>query len=309
MQLAFGSAAAHLSAPLAAALDVTPTACRVARFPDGELDVRLTEDVRGADVYLVQPLPAPIHAHLIELLLLADAAARGGADRVTAVVPYLAYARQDRRTAAGAPVGLRVVADAISGSAIDRIAVVDPHTAALEAVFGVTVELTTAVPDLAGAIDVASLPDPVLVAPDLGAVKLAERYAERLDVPVVIVRKSRVSGRDVRTSGVVGEVDGRTAIVVDDMITTGGTIEAAIRAVVAAGATERVVVAATHGLFVGPAAERLSALPIARLLVTDSVAVDAADVPVEVVPLAGHLAETLRRLHDGQPLGELALYR
>ncbi|HET7487801.1 MAG TPA: ribose-phosphate pyrophosphokinase [Acidimicrobiales bacterium] len=302
-----GTANRPLAAAMAQALGTELTQCHVDRFPDGELRPVIAP-VRGEDVYVVQPTSPPVNEHVVELLLLLDACRRAGADRVTAVIPYFGYARQDRRASSGEAVGARVVAGAIAGAGADRLVVVDPHTLALEPMCDIPVEMVTAVPVLAEALTGVS-EDAVLVAPDLGATKLAQRYATLLGLPVAIVRKSRLSGQSVVVEELVGDVVGRPAVIVDDMVTTGGTVEAAVRALLEAKAADDVVVAATHGLFAGPAPERLGPLPIARVVVTDTVRVGGtAARPTDVRSVGPLLAETIRRLHADEPLNELLVH-
>lgn len=306
LTLISGSANPALAESVAATLGLKPARRVLERFPDGELHVEVQEDLRGQDVYLLQPTGPPVDAHLLELLLLADAGRRAGAVRLTAVVPYFGYARQDRRAHGGEPVGGRVVADLIAASGLDRAVAVDLHTAALEGFFAVPLEHLSAVPLLVEAVRPAVAENAVIVAPDLGAVKLAERYARALDRPVATVHKVRLSGEEVRVRGLVGEVRGRAPLVVDDMISTGGTITAAVTTLLAAGCVPEVTVVASHALLVGPAVERLRAQPIRRLVVTDSVAVPR-DLPLalEVVGLAPLLAEAIDALHHERPLGRL----
>ncbi|TAK66132.1 MAG: ribose-phosphate pyrophosphokinase, partial [Dehalococcoidia bacterium] len=266
----------------------------------------------GADVYVVQPTSPPADRHLFELLLIADAARRAGAARVSAVVPYLGYARQDRRAAGREPVAARVVADVIGAGSIDRLVVVDVHTPAIEGFFSMPVESLTAVPRLAEAVQEHVDADSVLVAPDLGAGKLAERYGRALHppLPVAIVHKTRVSGSDVRVTRVTGDVRHRAPIIVDDMITTGATIEAAIDALLAEGSVPRITVVASHGLLVGNALARLRPLPIRRIIVTDSVPVpDAVALAIQRVSVAPLLADAIRRLHANESLDALILHR
>lgn len=293
---------------MAGELDTQPVDREIERFPDGEIHVRLRREGRDADTYIVQSTGPPSQEHLTELLLLADAAHRAGASRITAVMPYLAYARQDRRTATGEPVGLRVVADMLTASHVDRLVVVDPHTPALEPIFGVPVETTTAVPPLADALRDHIGDDAVLVAPDLGASKLVDRYAAELDLDVAIIRKSRVSGNEVTADAVIGDVEGRQPVIVDDMISTAGTIASAAEALSAAGAELPVVAATTHALLVGSAVERLTELDLDRLVTTDTVEAADTNLPVTRISLAGRLAEIVRRLHEGRPLDELAAH-
>jgi ribose-phosphate pyrophosphokinase len=309
LRLITGSASPALGAAMAADLGSELVGRDLERFPDGEIHVRLHEELRDDDVYVVQSTGPPPQEHLTELLLLADAAHRAGAARITAVVPYLAYARQDRRTVAGEAVGLRVVADLLRASHVDRLVVVDPHTPALESIVSVPVEATSAVPLLAEELRRYLDGDTVLVAPDLGAAKLVDRYAALLGLDVAILRKTRTSGDQVETGGVVGDVAGRRPILVDDMITTGGTVATAVRTLEHAGTVGPVTVATTHGLLVGPAIERLREVSVGVLLTTDSVATPACDLHILKVSLAGRLSAVTRRLHEGRALEDLAAHR
>jgi ribose-phosphate pyrophosphokinase len=307
LRLVIGTSNRPLGAAVARVLGVEPAACDVERFPDFELRP-MVGHVRGDDVYVVAPTGPPVNDSVMELLLLLDACRRGGAARITAVVPYFGYARQDRRGRTGQALGARVVADAVAGAGADRLVVVDPHTAALEAMCRIPVEMLTAVPVLTEALAGTITREAVVVAPDLGAVKLAEHYASRLGLPAAVVRKTRISGTEVRAEEVVGEVAGRPVVVVDDMISTGATIVTAVQALLAHGASTDVAVAATHGLFVGPADERLAALSLRCLLVTDSLA--ASETPTAthaVASIAPLLADAVECLHRDRPMDHLLL--
>ena len=305
LRIACGTAHRALASRVSSALGIGSLTGEVERFPDGELRP-IVPEVRGDDVFVVQPTGPPVNDHLVELLLLVDACRRAGAGRVTAVVPYFGYARQDRRSRDGQAIGASVVAAAVAAAGANRLVVIDPHTTALEAMFAIPVETLTAVPAIANTLLPAVTPDAVVVAPDLGAVKLAERYASLLGLSVVIVRKTRVTGAIVRAEELVGQVDGRPAIVVDDMISTGATIEAAVRLLLDNGARPDVIVAATHGVFVGNAVERLASLPLRSLVVTDSLGVvEGLALPVEVTSIAPLLATAIGRLHGDEPVDEL----
>lgn len=282
---------------------IDPTGTSIEVFPDGELGVEVGV-VRGADVYVVQPTGPPVHERLVELLLLIDAARRSGAARLTAVIPYLGYSRQDRRAAEGSAIGGRVMADAI-GAATDRVVIVDLHAPATEAFFATPVEHLDAVPTLIERVR-PLVREHVVVAPDLGAVKRAERFAAALGLTVACVRKRRLSGTEVETHGVEGDVRGRPALIVDDMISTGATVAAAAAAVRAAGASPDLVVAATHGIFAPPAVEAMRSAAPRALLVTDTVpAAEASGLATEVVSIAGLLADAIGRMHREEPLGGL----
>jgi ribose-phosphate pyrophosphokinase len=304
LRLVAGTAHRPLAVAIADVLGTEVAPAEVERFPDGEIRPTVST-VRGDDVYVVQPLGPPAAEHLMELLLLLDACRRAGASRITAVVPYLAYARQDRRSRPGDAVGVHVIAEALTAAGADRLVVVDPHTPTLEAMFRIPVEAVTATDVLVSAARARLPRDPVVVAPDLGAAKLAERYASRLEAPVAVVRKTRVTGARVRAEQVVGEVAGRTAVIVDDMISTGATIEAAVGVLEAAGAAPGAHVVATHGLFSGDAVRRLSALGLGRLIVTDTLKPSGATPALEVCSIAGLLADVVGRLHPQRALDDV----
>ncbi|HXH21416.1 MAG TPA: ribose-phosphate pyrophosphokinase [Dehalococcoidia bacterium] len=304
-----GSANHPLASAIADDLGLVLWPIETSRFPDGEAHVQLGASVRGRDVYLIQPTSPPVDGHLMELLLLADASYRAGADRLTAVIPYFGYARQDRRSSGRESIAARVVCDLLGQVGIDRVVALDLHSPAVEGFLSVPLEHLTAVPILAAHLQPLLPPEAVVVAPDLGAIRLAERYAEVLELPVAIVQKTRLGPAEVRATAVIGDVSGRVPVIVDDMVSTGATIEAAARALVAGGAAARMIVAATHGLFVGECAERFAALPLERLVVTDSVQATPALPNVERVGVAGLLAEAITRIHHDQAVSGLLFQR
>ena len=299
-----GSANTPLATSISAALGVKPCDRIVQRFADGELHVDIEESVRGHDVYVIEPTSLPVDEHLIELLFLADACRRAGAARLTAVVPYFGYARQDRRASGREAVGARVVAGLIEAAGFARVVAIDVHTPEIEGFFHTPLEHLSAAKLLAAAVRTTS--DTVIVAPDLGAVKLAERYQALLHLPVVVLHKTRVSGSEVSLRSIIGDVKDRAPLIVDDMITTGATIEAAIKGLLEAGCKPDVSVVATHALFVGPAVARLMALPIRQLIGTNSVGLSP-DLPTsfQVVNVAPMIADVIGRLHRDESLEHL----
>jgi len=305
-----GSGNVPLAEAVAASLGVALVQTEVTKFPDGEQHVRLLNSVRGAGVFLIQPTGPPVDSHLVELLLLADAARRAGAERVTAVIPYFGYARQDRRARGREALAARLAADLIAVAGVDRVVAVDVHSHAIEGFFSVPFDHVSAVPLLLREMVRLGLPaEGVIVSPDLGAVKLAERYAKELDLPVAVVRKTRLSGAEVAVTGVTGDVRGRAPIIVDDMISTGATIVAATEAVIGAGARQGVTVAATHGLFAGDAWERLQGAGLERVIVTDSVPqVAGGGLSLHVVSIAPLLADVIGKLHRRESLSGLIAY-
>jgi len=299
-----GSANVSLATSIARELGMKPCERLIQRFADGELRVEIEQSVRGHDVYVIQPTSQPVDAHLMELLFLADALRRAGAARLTAVVPYFGYARQDRRAAGREAVGARVVASLIEQAGYSRVVAVDLHTPEIEGFFGIPIEHLSATRLLAEAVRATA--DSVIVAPDLGAVKLAERYQSFLPVPVVVLHKTRVSGCQVLLRSIIGDVKDRPPIVVDDMISTGATIGAAVTGLLEAGCRPDVSVVATHALLVGPAVARLRALPIRQLIGTNSVEA-ASELPAhfQVVNVAPLIADTIGRLHRDQSIEQL----
>ena len=305
-----GSANLPLAEALAAKLDLPMGKRELHRFPDGEVHVEIQESVRGHDVYLVQPTNFPAERHLLELLLLADATRRAGAARLTAIIPYFGYARQDRRASGREAVAARLVAELLgSGGLLGRVVAVDVHTGAIEGFFRIPLEHLSAVPMLVESVGIYVDPDSVVVAPDLGAAKLAERYAKPLGLPVAMVHKRRISGSEVSAWGVTGDVRDRKPIIVDDMISTGGTLEAAIGRLLEEGCEPEITVVASHGLFVGAASERLSAASVRHFVVTDSVRPpDGLSLPLEVISMAPLLAKAVDCLHNDRSLDDLIVH-
>jgi ribose-phosphate pyrophosphokinase len=305
-----GSANPSLAEGVAERLATRVSRVILDRFPDSELHAELGESVRGCDVYLIQPTGPPVDSHLMELIFLADACRRAGAERLTAVVPYYGYARQDRRAKGREAVGGRLTADMLSLAGFERIVAIDLHTVALEGFFSIPLEHLSAVSVLANAAEELVTANSVIVAPDLGAVKLAERYSELLHRPIAIVHKARLSGAEVEVRGIVGNVAGCAPIIVDDMISTGGTIKAAAEALIGAGCLPEITVVASHALLVGSAITSLSALPLKRIVVSDSLPPPKRNrLPVQVVSLAPMLADTIARLHVGESITAFVSHR
>jgi ribose-phosphate pyrophosphokinase len=300
-----GPASTQLGAAVCDALRVSPGLYECRRFPDGETQIEVNQSVRGRDVYLLQSTSPPVDQHMIELLLLADACRRAGAVRLTAVIPYFGYARQDRRSARRS-LGARVAAGVLGTGGLDRLMLVDAHTPAIEGFFDMPLDHLTAVPLLARAAAPAIGETTIVVAPDLGAVKLARAYANLLQVPMAFVHKTRLNGEAVEAHAVIGEVRGRVPLIVDDMLSTGATIEAAVGVLLQAGAAEPMSVAVTHALLVGRARELLQRLPLADVVVTDTVAPEPPAPPhVQVCTVAALLATAIRRNHHDESLADL----
>lgn len=301
-----GSSHPALADALARELEAELAPCVSGRFPDGEQDVEVDPCVRGQPVFVVQPLGPPVGERLLELLLLSDACRRAGARSVAAVVPYVGLARQDRVVREGRPLGAKVLGAALGTGGLSQVIAVDLHSPVVASCLEAPVVHLTAVALLTQALRAHVREGSVVVAPDLGAVKLAETCARLLGLPMAVVSKVRVSPDQVAARSVVGDVRGRRPVVVDDMISTGATIEAAVDALAAHGSAGEVLVAATHGLFAPGAAERLDRPEVSLTLTTDSLPPPpGAPARLEVVPLAPLLAEAIRRIVSERRLDEL----
>jgi ribose-phosphate pyrophosphokinase len=305
-----GSAHHSLAEGIARELGSELAGCLLERFPDGERQVEVQASMRGRSVFIVQPLGPPVGEHLLELLLLADACHRSGAASVSAIAPYLGYARQDRIAKEGQPLGAKVLAEALGAGRFAQVVGVDLHSPVIASCVPGSLVHLTAVSTVVETLRPHVRQDSVVVSPDLGAVKLAEAYARPLGLPLAVVHKVRVSGAEIAVQGVVGDVRGRRPILVDDMISTGATVAAAIDALLADGCQEEVTVAATHGLFVGEAVGRLSRPELLRTVTSDSLPLpDHVPERHELARLAPLLAEAIRRLSGARALSDLLAVR
>ncbi|HEX5726968.1 MAG TPA: ribose-phosphate pyrophosphokinase [Longimicrobiaceae bacterium] len=290
-----GTANPPLAEALARALGVELGACRVRRFPDGELSVELLDSVRGRDVLVVQPTCPPVNDHLVELLAFADVCRRSSAKSVTAVVPYFGYARADKRNNLRQPITASMVASVLQAAGVDHVLTMDLHTPQLEGFFHVPVDTLTAVPALCEALRGPLPGDATVVSPDAGRVPLATEYARLLGLPLAVLHKRRASGTETEVTHLVGEVAGRTCLLIDDMISTGGTLVKSMEALRGAGARD-FVIAATHGLLLEDALPRLRAAGAREVFVTDTVPHPGAADGLHVVSVAPVLAQAVRKL-------------
>lgn len=300
-----GTASPALAAAVARALGVRLGACTIERFPDSEVHVRVLETVRGHEVFLVQSTTPPVDERLVELLVLADACRRASAARLTAVVPYFGYGRADKRQPGEREaITARVVADLLQTVGIDRVVTLDMHTPQLEGFFHIPVDGLSAVGLLADAAREELGDDAVVVAPDAGRVKMATNYAARLRCPLVVLHKRRESGTQTAVTHLVGDVRGRRCLVIDDMISTGGTIVESARALREAGARGGIVVAATHALLLDDATRKMREGGVSRVLTTDTVERPAdGDDLVHVTSVAPMIARAIGLLMTDGSLG------
>jgi ribose-phosphate pyrophosphokinase len=301
-----GTANPTLANAIARNLGVSTGTCTVDRFPDGEVAVQLLESVRRKEVFLVQSTAPPVNDHLIELLALADACRRAVAARITAVMPYFGYGRADKRIGRREPIMARVVADLLQAVGVDHIVTVDLHTPQIEGFFHAPVDSLTAVPTLCQAIRRHLSRDVIVVSPDVGRMRVASRYAQCLGAPLIVLHKRRIASAETEVTHVVGEASDRTCLIVDDMISTGGTMVSSVEALLAAGARPEITIAATHGLFVGDSPNKLSHRAVQNVFVTDTVPVRVKEWPqLHVISLAPLIAGALQRVLADGSLGEL----
>ncbi|HEX6939529.1 MAG TPA: ribose-phosphate pyrophosphokinase [Longimicrobiales bacterium] len=301
-----GSASERLARSVAAELGVPVGASTAERFPDGEIAVRLDEAVEGRDIFVVQSTSPPVNDHLVELLAYADACRRAAARRIVAVVPYFGYARSDRRAGRRQPVMAALAARLLEAAGVRHVVSVDLHAPQIEGFFRIPVDDLPAGPALAEAVAGRVPRGAVVVAPDTGAAERAAAFGARFGLPFAVLHKRRRSGTAVEIAEVFGDVRGRPCVIVDDMISTGGTIAEAVRALRDAGARPEAVVVATHGVLSGPARERLSALALRDLVLTDTIAIDPQAWPAaHVVSIAPLLADAIRRIAGGAPPGDV----
>ena len=292
-----GNANPDLAAAIARELGIALAAATVSTFRDGESQIVVHDEVRGRDVFVVQPTSPPVNHNLVELLLLLDAVRRAGANRCTAVIPYYGYSRQERRVTPQEPISAKVVADLLTVAGADQIVTMDLTVGAIEGFFDLPVTHLLAAPILAQAFEGARADEVAIVAPDLGAVKRAEEFQRLIapGAPVVVVFKERPRPDQVTVGGMIGDVRGRRAILVDDIISTGGTLLTAAEMVIERGASS-VVAAATHGVFAPGAVEALEASPLERIIVTDTIPVEPRG-RLEVLSVAPLFARTIQRIH------------
>jgi ribose-phosphate pyrophosphokinase len=301
-----GSGSPCLAAAICKRLRVPLGASEVLRFPEGTLFVRVLENVRGRNAYVVQSTVFPTNDNLVELLFWLDAFSRASAASVTAIIPYFSYGKGDKKDEPRVSIRGRVCADAIEAAGADRVVTMDLHAPQIQGFFRVPVDDLYAAPYLCDAISRQALPDPVVVAPDAGFAKRARRFASRLGAPLAIADKERGHSGEIESLEVIGDVAGLDAVIVDDFTITAGTLIEAAEALVARGARS-VLAAVTHGVFARGAAAAIAASPIQRLFVTDTIETQPEPLgpKVEVVSVAPLFADAIRRIHRRESISSL----
>lgn len=306
MKLFTGNANPELAGKIAKYLDMPLGKADITRFPDGEIFVKIQENVRGKDLFIVQPLCDPPNENIMELLIMIDAMKRASAERITAVLPYYGYARQDRKDQPRVPITAKLVANLLVAAGVNRILTVDLHAQQIQGFFDIPVDHLYAFPVISKYLESKNLKNLVVVAPDTGGAKAALAYSQLLGSGFAVVAKERLGATEVEASTLVGNVDGCTAIMIDDMTTTAGTLCSAAKLLQENGASE-VYAAVSHATITDMGVERLKNSAIKELVVTDTVplAVDFGDYPVKVLSIADLLGEAILRIHEGRSITTL----
>ncbi len=289
-------------------LDIPLGDAYVGRFPDGEIDLKINEDIRGADIFVVQSLCPPVNENLMELLIFIDCIKRASAARITAVIPYYAYARKDRKDEGRVPITAKLVANIICEAGVDRVVAMDLHAAQIQGFFDIPLDHIYAFPVLCGHYKSLNLPNAVVVSPDVGGIKIARAYSKKLNIKMAVVDKRRVGPEETEVGFVIGDVAGKNVIMIDDIIATGGSIAQAARVLKEKGAND-IYVGTTHPVLCGAAAEKLRGAPIKEVAVTDTIPLDRRTKllgeKISVLTISGLLGEAIRRIHTNESVSAL----
>ncbi len=302
-----GSAHPKLARDIAEFLGLSVGQARLRRFADSEVSFQIDENIRGTDVFVIQPTCTPVDQHLVELLIMVDAFRRSSASRITAVLPYYGYARQDRKDKPRVPISAKLVANVISAAGTNRVLTMDLHKAQIQGFFDIPVDHLFAAPVIIDYLSGREYPKMTMVAPDAGGAERARAYAKRLDAELAVIDKRRTDDGTAEVMNVIGDVAGRTCIIQDDIIDTAGTITKAASALKANGA-DRIIACAVHGVLSGPALERIEKSPIDRLIVTNTIPLTgekAKNGKVVVLSVARLLGQAIKSIHEETSVSSL----
>lgn len=305
MKIFSGSAHRELARRIAAYCKVPLGEATVDSFPDGETMVKINENIRGRDVFIVQPTCPPTNQNLMELLIMVDAARRASADRITAVIPFFGYARQDRKDQPRVPITAKLVANLLTAAGVNRVLTMDLHAQQVAGFFDIPVDHLFAAPVMIQYLKSKNLQNPVIVSPDVGGLKMANAYAQALEASLAIVAKRRKSPTEVAATSLIGEVEGRPVVLVDDLTETAGTLTAAAKLLHEYGATE-VMACVSHAVLSDLGLQRLKESKITELVCTNSVPVrDGNGIKITPICVASLLGEGIKRIHGGESVSSL----
>jgi len=299
-----GTSNPQLASEIANYLDMPLSEASIKRFSDGEINIQIAESVRGKDVYIIQPTSAPANANLMELLIMVDALKRSSAKSITAVIPYFGYARQDRKAAPRVPISAKLVADMIETAGVTRVVTIDLHASQIQGFFNIPVDNLYGAKLFLDYIKEKHLPNPVIASPDIGGVARARYFAEILGLEMVIVDKRREKANESEVMNIIGSVEGKDVILIDDMIDTAGTMVKGADALKAQGATS-VMACCTHPVLSGPAYDRLENGAIDELIVTNTIPLKKDSPKIKVLSAANLLGEVIRRVNNNESVNSL----
>jgi len=305
MKIFCGSAHRQLAQRICAYIGLPLGNATVSSFPDGETYVKINENIRGRDVFFVQPTCPPTNQNLMELLIMVDAARRASAARITAVLPFFGYARQDRKDQPRVPITAKLVANLLTAAGVDRLLTMDLHAQQVAGFFDIPVDHLFAAPVILRHLQSRNLPNPLVVSPDVGGLKMASAYSQALKASLAIVAKRRKSATEIEALNVIGEVEGRDVILVDDLTETAGTLCAAAKILKERGARE-IIACVSHAVLSDLAIERLKKSSVSELITTNSVPVRSGDgYPITTLCIAELLGEGMKRIHDDESVSSL----
>ncbi len=301
----------ELAEEIAEHLGIELSACSVTKFADGEVNISINETVRGCDVFVVQPTNNPVNENYMELLVMIDALKRASAKEINVIMPYYGYSRQDRKAAPRQPISAKLMADLLQIAGADRMMCLDLHAAQIQGFFDIPIDNFLALPVLAEYFVEKNLSDIVVVSPDHGGTTRARKLAEVLDAPLAIVDKRRPKPNQAEVMNLIGDVEGKNCIIIDDMVDTAGTLSIVVSAIKARGA-KAVYACCSHGLLSGPACERLDATPLEELVITNSVKLSEEKKQkypwIKQLSIAGLLAAGILNIVDDKPVSDLFTY-
>ena len=304
LKLISGTANRKLADEISKILKVPLTPVDIRRFSDGEIYCRILESVRGGDVYIIQPTSPDANHNIMELLIMVDALNRSSPEKITAVIPYFGYCRQDKKTKAREPITAKLVANMIQIAGVDRVIMFDLHVAQVQGFFDIPSDNLDLIPHVLDYLIDKNLKDIVIVSPDAGGAARARSYAKVLNAPIAIIDKRRPEANVAEVHNVIGDVKGKTAIIVDDLIDTAGSITEAAGILIKFGAKD-VYAFATHGVLSGPAIERIKKSHLKELVITNTIEIPQKKMisKIKVLSVGPILAETIKRTHEGLPMG------
>ncbi|MEW6557101.1 MAG: ribose-phosphate pyrophosphokinase [Elusimicrobiota bacterium] len=299
-----GTANTELAKEICSFLKIRPGSIEVGRFPDGEVSVKITENVRGCDTFVIQPVSSPANENLMELLIIIDALRRASAERITAVIPYYGYSRQDRKAEPRVPISAKLVANLITTAGVNRVLTLDLHASQIQGFFDIPVDHLFVRPVLVDYFAKKKLKNVVVVSPDAGGVERARSFAKRMKAGLAIIDKRRITPDEAAIMNIIGDVKAKNVIILDDMIDTGGTLVNTATTLKEGGATD-IYAAAAHGIFAGNAYKKIEKSNIKEVVVTNSIHIKKRSRKIKVLSIGKLLAEAILRIHESRSVSKL----